>query len=268
MKKDYIPITDNDATLTEIEYIERFWTKVWNERDPIIAHKIQKREEYQVMARYLSALPPNARILDGGCGLGEWTVSLSEKGYAVTGIDISRLTVEKLQEKFPAFHFAIGDLRSTGFEDESFDAYFSWGTFEHFEEGFAAPLSEARRILKKGGTLFISVPFQNGRHLRRGQRPLWTWDENFDKNQGYHSKMRFYQWRITRSELQQELEINGFKTLQVQPIHKLQGLQRAIRHDLKINPRTTIGKILQVFLYPFVPSNYVAHMLIGVGVKL
>ncbi len=269
MKKDYTPISENDAALSETSFIEQYWTQIWNDRDrKLIAKSIADREECRIMDQYLSGLPPHSRILDGGCGMGEWTVYYASKGFRVVGMDISRITIEKLQEKFPDHHFSVGDIRNTGFEDDSFDAYFSWGTFEHFEEGFAAPLMEARRILKKGGYLFISVPFQNGRHLRRDQRPLWYWDENYDKSRGYQSRMRFYQWRLTQPELQQELEINGFKTIQIKPIHKLHGLQRAIKHDMRIDPHTILGKAIQALIYPFIPGDFVAHMLIGVAKKM
>lgn len=268
MKKDYTPISENDAVLSETAFIERFWTKIWDDRHPNIAKSIESREEFRFMKCYLSGLPANARILDGGCGMGDWTVYFSMKGYETIGMDLSRATIEKLNEKFPAYHFTIGDIRNTEFESDSFDIYFSWGTFEHFEDGFTAPLAEARRILKKGGYLFISVPFHNGRLLRNVKSPLWRWDENFDKIRGYRSKMRFYQWRVTQSELQQELEINGFKMQQVKPIHKLHGLRRAIKHDMKINPRSIPGKALQVLLYPFIPNSYIAHMIVAVGQKV
>ena len=54
------------------------------------------RPEYRVMAPYLRQLPPSARMLDGGCGLGEWTVNLSRLGYRVLGLDISEETVTLL----------------------------------------------------------------------------------------------------------------------------------------------------------------------------
>jgi len=126
---------------------------------------------------------------------------------------------------------------------------------------------EARRILKREGYLFISVPFQNGRHLRRDKDELWLWDENFDKKKGYTSKMRFYQWRLTKPELEREFEINGFKALRVEAIDKWRGLHRAVKHALHIEPGSKIHRIMQELLYPFVPKDYVAHMLMGVGQK-
>lgn len=269
MKKDYIPVTETDTTLSETDFIDQFWTAIWNGIQPAsLAGTIEQREQFQVMESFFSNLPPKSRILDGGCCLGEWTLYYASKDFQVVGLDISRTTIEKLNEFFPECIFKVGDIRKTEFEDNYFDLYFSWGTFEHFENGLGEPLREAWRILKPGWYLFITVPFQNGRHLRRDKRALQFWDEYYDKDKGYLSKMRFYQWRLTKPELQREFEINGFKTLKVEPIDKAQGLYRAIKHDLKINPDSKIGKIMRSVLYPFVSSNYVSHMLMGIAQKI
>jgi SAM-dependent methyltransferase len=276
MKKDYIPVSEGDSALPEVSFIEDYWTKKWDQRKltGFLAEYLVKREEYRLMQPYLAKLPKGSRLLDGGCGLGEWTLYLTAQGYHVTGMDLSQATIQKLQDKFPGYPFLSGDIRKTDFGDGTFEAYFSWGTFEHFEDGLGKPLQEAWRILKPGGYLFISVPFQSVRHLLRERKALWDWDEHFDRKHGYTSKMRFYQWRLTRSELQRELEINGFTTLQVTAIHKWQGLKRTLQHDMHFNPRSKSGKtVLHLFtplipiLAPLVPRFYAAHMIWAVGMK-
>ena len=115
--------------------------------------------------------------------------------------------------------------------------------------------------------MFVSVPFQNWRHLWRDRRELSRWDENFDKEKGYVSGMRFYQWRLTKPELQREFEINGFKCLTIEAIHKRHGLHRAVKHDLGIDSTSRAHRVVQALLNPFVPKRYVAHMIMGVGQK-
>jgi SAM-dependent methyltransferase len=270
LKKDYVPVSDNDSELSESSFVEQFWTQVWTDSKLLefSAKRIEERDEFKIIKPYLASLPSKSRILDGGCGLGEWTIYLASRGFDVVGLDISKMTVEKLKQKFPDKNFRVGDLRSTEFDDGYFDSYLSWGTFEHFEEGFGSPIREARRILRDGGYLFISVPYQNSRHLHRDKRDLWFWDENYQRNCGYHKKMRFYQWRLTKSELQREFEINGFRTLALEAIQKGHGIRRAVQHDLHINPNTVIGKALRVLLYLFTPRGYAAHMIIGIGQKI
>lgn len=269
MKKDYLPVSDAAAHLEEAVFVEAHWTQVWDEakggRTPRAA--IERYEEFAIMDAYLSRLPGNSRLLDGGCGLGEWTVSYASRGFDVVGMDLSRATIQRLRTQFPTHRFVVGDVRQTTFEDASFDAYFSWGTFEHFEEGPGACFREARRILKPGGYLFVSVPFQNARHIRRDARPLWVWDEHFERARGYPNPMRFYQWRLTKEELRRELEIHGFATLRIEAIHNDTGLHRAVKHDLRLEPGSLAYRVAYRLLYPLVPKDYVAHMVMGVGQK-
>jgi len=270
MKKDYIPVPNTPLLMDETAFVEDYWTRIWDKHslESFTKSRVEKREEFKIVDPYISKLPAKARILDGGCGLGEWTIYYLLRGFEAVGLDISRKTIERLKEKkFPDCRFIVGDIRNTEFDDEYFDAYLSWGTFEHYEIGLGPCFREARRILKQRGYLFVSVPFQNGRHLRRDKRELSLWDENFDKEKGYTSEMRFYQWRLTKPELQREFELNGFKCLRVEAIHKWHGLHRAVKHDLHIDPSSKLHRIIVRLLYPFVPEDYVAHMIISVGQK-
>jgi len=268
MKKDYIPINRN-LNESESEFIEQYWSRIWEKSKFIdnISMNLEKKDEYKILSPFLDNLKYRGRILDGGCGLGQWTVFLAQKGYYVTGIDICQKTIGKLKEKFPNCSFIVDDLRSTNFRDDYFDIYFSWGAFEHFEIGLGPCFQEARRILKTGGYLFVTVPYQNDRHLRKDKGELSIWDENYDKIKGYENTMRFYQYRLTKPELKREYEINGFKCLNIIAIEKRHGLFRMITQDTNIDPGSWIYRIVMRLLYPLISKNYVAHMLLGIGQK-
>lgn len=268
MKKDYMQVTETETVLSETAFIDQFWTGIWEASQPaFLASTLEEREAYRLMKPILETLPPNSRLLDGGCGLGEWTLYFASKGFDAVGLDLSQATITRLKELFPERVFLAGDIRKLGFEDNSFDLYFSWGTFEHFENGFGEPLREAWRILKPGGYLFITIPFQNRRHQRRDRRELQFWDENFDPLEGYRSKMRFYQWRLTQPELRREFEIHGFKTLGITPIDQWHGIYRLLELDYRIDTRSKFGRWLHSTLVDWLPVNYAAHMLMGVAQK-
>lgn len=219
------------------------------------------------MRPFLDRLEPGSRILDGGCGMGEWTACLAGQGFKVVGVDIRARTIERLIAWFPHLQFVRADLRDTHFEPRSFDAYFSWGTFEHFEAGLAGCVAEAHRILKPGGWLFVSVPYQNWRLILRESRLLERWDESFDRRAGYGTPQRFYQWRLTRPELRRKLELHGFKVHSTTPVDKLTGAGRMLQSDLPplfvkgSRPYNAACKALALVT----PAWFISHMILAVA---
>lgn len=267
MRKDYIPVVDAAKTADETSFVERHWADVWKKsgKTPDLS-ALAKRDEYRVMRPYLERLSRGSRILDGGCGLGEWTVFLGEQGFDVVGLDLIPEVVDALKTRFPASQFVRGDIRDTGFEAGSFDACFSWGAFEHFENGIGQCLDEAHRVLKPGGWLFVTVPFQNWRHVFRDARPLQHWDDGFDPSTGYRQPHRFYQWRFTRPELQRELELHGFRAERVTPIHKQSGVGRWLQWDFPIFRTNSRPYFLARRGFAAVmPAAYISHMILAVA---
>jgi 2-polyprenyl-3-methyl-5-hydroxy-6-metoxy-1,4-benzoquinol methylase len=261
MRKDYIDVSNDN--ITEIEFIEQYWSDIWkNEGGP--KNKIEKipnKPEYKIMKPYLNEIKSGIKMLDGGCGLGDWTAYFSNAGYDITGIDISTDVIMKLKKYFPYASFDVGDIRNTNFPNSNFDIYFSWGVFEHFEQGLRPCLDEAARLLKPNGLLFISVPADNLRHSVLGAL------RRFIKKPNKNGE-RFYQWRLTRTELSKELSLAGFSIETIQPIHKRQGILRSLHHEFKLPYEWFITKVLSILLTPFIPGILIAHMYIAVARKM
>ncbi len=258
MRKDYV-ITE-DVAEDETRFVERYWTQVWESAGGPKgrAARIPHQDEFRVIAPHLASLPKGARILDGGCGLGDWALYLHGQGFAATGLDLSAQTVAKLQAGYPHVEFAAGDLRATPFPDGHFDAYLSWGVFEHFEAGPGECLREALRILRPGGLLFVSVPLENLR-----LRVI----DFFDRPRPVADNQRFYQYRFTRDELARELSQAGFETVSIHAIHKRQGVLRCLHHQFWLPYELRLTRALAFALSPFVPGSWMAHMQLAVARK-
>ena len=271
MIKDFISIAAAESHIGEIGFVEAYWSRqlLGQLGAELPKDLLRRREEYRFIKPYLARLPAGARVLDGGCGAGEWTIALSREGFETTGLDISQALISRLQERFPKQRFVRGDLRDLPFEADSFDALFSWGAFEHFEIGLAPCLAEACRVLKPGGWLFVTVPFANRRIVHRHERGLVKDFLPRVKGPPAAPRLRFYQWRLTRGELARELACAGFEPTATRLLHKEEGLRRLLRHDigLSLTPGSFPEHLLLTALRFVMPAGYAAHILIAAGRK-
>jgi ubiquinone/menaquinone biosynthesis C-methylase UbiE len=98
------------------------------------------------------------KILDCGCGAGEYLLALEAAGAEVWGVEQDREKVAIFTSRCPASgKISVGDLECLNYQSESFDAALLNEVLEHVTaEGVA--LGEIHRVLKKGGLLFVFSP--------------------------------------------------------------------------------------------------------------
>lgn len=163
------------ARVTQAGAYRRFWTDVGG-RFPDLGGAASTRyysdNERRLFTEYFPALEGlaifktdlwdearNTRIL-------AWA---SQQGARVYGIDISEPTVIQaratFERKVSRFHGAVADIRELPFRDASFDAIYSMGTIEHFDETERA-VAEMARVLKPGGRAIVGVPNRYDPFLR------------------------------------------------------------------------------------------------------
>ncbi len=258
MRADYS--IKSNPNLTEEERLDKHWTENWNKggNQRHAQWRIKVRHEYKMLRNFAPEPAKGVKVLDGGCGLGEWCILLRNLGYETYGLDLSTSTVQSLRSEFPEMDFSREDIRQTSFENNFFDLYISWGTFEHFENGLQDCFREAHRILKRKGTLIISVPFYNGR--------IKAIDTELGRPVKDENTNQFYQWRLEEDELASEFETSGFTVKHIEAFNTREGLNRHIHHTYGI-PYGILCRLPAVVLSPFVDPKQYAHMLIGVASK-
>jgi SAM-dependent methyltransferase len=98
-------------------------------------------------------------VLDVGCGTGFFTDWYLRRGARVTGIDITRTSVERLRERHPQAVFLRCDIGDPGIESlGSFDVVHFWGVAYHIvDDGrWSTALANAARFCKPGGRLLLT----------------------------------------------------------------------------------------------------------------
>lgn len=239
-----------------------YWDDLWGTVDSKMywaaALKGQACGEYASL--YRKYLPERARVLEAGCGLAQVAISLRQWGHDAYGLDFAGETVALLSKAFPDFPFVQGDIHSLPFANDHFDAYISLGVIEHFLEGQDRMLSEANRVLRKGGIIFLSVPAVNK------YRKLLAWLGAY----GDSARGSFYEDSYSLEELQDLLRDGGFVPLE----HRYSNTVMTFAQETIIRPlyrliedtrypRSAVDRLLKVIL----PRSWFGHMLMVVARK-
>lgn len=155
---------------------------------------------------WLVQLPVGGRVLDAGCGHGDPVISrLLEKGFQVTGTDLSPRMLERARENFPTVTFVnqmVSELTSV----ETYDGICSLSSLLYLDPiDLAHSLHRLYQALKPGGLLF-----------------LYAYDlEPSERGFPYHLDLKQWMWAWTygMDEAVTALEEFGFfKVLQVQDV--------------------------------------------------
>jgi SAM-dependent methyltransferase len=113
-----------------------------------------KRREVEAQVRTLFA-HPGGKILDVGCGTGEWLSFMRDLGWAVEGVEFDAAAADVAKQR--GITVRCGSLRQQNLPAASYDAITLNHVIEHVPDPIET-LSECRRLLKPGGRLVISTP--------------------------------------------------------------------------------------------------------------
>jgi 2-polyprenyl-3-methyl-5-hydroxy-6-metoxy-1,4-benzoquinol methylase len=140
---------------------------VWNERsaswDEMSEANAVAPDRATELDRVINALAVSSgdKLLDAGCGTGQYALAFAERGFRVTAIDLAPDMVARARA-----HSAERNLHLT-FRVESVDAISDpLAVYDaiharvvlQFVPNIPATLAELRRVLKPGGRMRVSVP--------------------------------------------------------------------------------------------------------------
>jgi SAM-dependent methyltransferase len=117
-----------------------------------------RREALLADSRYLSHLPAG-RLLDVGCGTGDFVAGMAKLGWDATGIDFDEAAMASARRHLGIKVFS-GGLAEQGFPDDAFDAITLSNVMEHLPEPLGT-FAELKRILAPAGRIVIVTPNPN-----------------------------------------------------------------------------------------------------------
>lgn len=105
-------------------------------------------------------LEPGMKVLDVGCGTGNFSMKLAGMGCVVTGIDVSEEMLKVARGKAAELDLSISyfqmDATELAFEDSAFDVVLAMAAVE-FIEDTAQAVKEMFRVTKVGGQILIGT---------------------------------------------------------------------------------------------------------------
>src|SRR5438045_6082561 len=137
---------------------------------------LRARAERSEFARLLDqAIPPDARILEMGCGTGQMSLFLAGADRLVIGADLTRASLElaeaaRRRYQIDGVLFVETDLRRPGLRARAFDVVISNGVLHHTPDPRAS-FAALARLVRPGGIVVVGLynAFARVPHrLRRG----------------------------------------------------------------------------------------------------
>lgn len=137
-----------------------------NGYEALAAEFIARRDRSSIGAatvrRWAKSLPPNAAVLDLGCGSGEpISTALITAGIAVSGVDASPTLVAAFRRRFPQAEVACEAAEDSSYFGRSFDGVVAVGLiFLLSAEAQEKLIRRVARALKPGGRFLFTAPIQ------------------------------------------------------------------------------------------------------------
>ncbi|MGQ9830940.1 MAG: class I SAM-dependent methyltransferase, partial [Thermochromatium sp.] len=132
----------------------------------------QRQRRYLPFVREAIPEPSAGRVLDLGCGRGDWLALLGEEGFEALGVDNNAALVDAARRA--GLHVHKADLFDylKSLTPHSLAAITAFQLVEHLPlDNLLALFAEVRRVLRPGGLLILETP--NPENLQVGAYSFW-----------------------------------------------------------------------------------------------
>lgn len=213
-----------DRQRADVAFFDRYWTRWVDEGlewvvppDEAMFRRDLGRSLRYVLQRMGDLT--GARVLDLGCGTGDYTVVLARRGARMTAVDLAPVALETTRQRArrndvaDRIEVARMPAEALALPDDTFDWVVGFGVLHHAEP--AALAAEARRVLRPGGRALFREPL--------GLNPLLEFAR---RHLPYRHKSRAPGDRFLRQEDLQAVAVH-FSTAHLRPFYLFSMISRA-----------------------------------------
>jgi len=214
------------------------------------------------VAGHLKAPPSPWKVADIGCGAGTQCELWAREGHQVFGLDINAALVElgrsRMLNAGLKVDFNVGSATALPWADNAMDIVLCPELLEHVAD-WESCLSEATRVLKPGGILYLSTTSRLCPVQQEFALPAYAW---------YPGPLKRYYERLsvtTRPELVQHAKfpaVHWFSFYQLRKFLAQRGLRSLDRFDVAVlAKRSLLGKTVLQMARATPITRFVAHVL-------
>jgi 2-polyprenyl-3-methyl-5-hydroxy-6-metoxy-1,4-benzoquinol methylase len=169
----------------------------------------------------LSWIPFRApgRMLDFGCGAGDFMKRMRDHGWTVEGIDVSPEIARHVRES-AGVPVHVGSLPHPEICPESFDTVVMWDSLEHVHHPRTV-LRGARESLRSGGLLVIGVP------------NFASWSRPHFRENWYGLELPRHLTHFTPKSLSSMVEAEGFRVLSISQVEHGSTVSKSARRAIQ-----------------------------------
>lgn len=191
----------------KLSSIDKKTIRFYNQHAQDYSDAIQNQSPLAQIEQFTAYLKKSATILDVGCAAGRDSRVLRDKGFEVTGIDISKKLIELARSLDHLSTYQVMDMRHLKYSDESFDGVFASASILHLPstKDVIKALKELRRVIKSNGCAYLSIKLQTGKGKYENVREARS-----------NNEPRFFQY-FTQEEISNLLGKSGFKLIKSSP---------------------------------------------------